>query len=128
MASSLLCRATRDAGALRNRYVAPDSGAHVLGDLTIGANGALFVSEGLGSGVYMLAPGHSTLKALPPGVLVFPQTPALSSDGATLCVSDYTAGIAAVEVDTGTISWLTHTDSLALTGVDGLCRAPMTER
>lgn len=76
----------------------------------------------------MLAPGQSTLKALSPGVLVSPQAPALSSDGATLFVSDYTAGIAAVEVATGTISWLTHTDSLALTGVDGMYRAPMTER
>jgi len=47
---------------------------------------------------------------------------ALSSDGATLFVPDYSIGIAAVDVATGRITWLTHSDSLALTGIDGMYR------
>jgi hypothetical protein len=111
-------------GHLRGRYVAPDTGAHALGDLTIGANGAVYVSDGVGSGVYVLDQGSSALRALVPrGVLVSPQTPALSSDGATLFVPDYAIGIAAVSVASGKVAWVTHSDSLALTGIDGLYRA-----
>ena len=110
-------------GAERGRYAAPDAGAHALGDLTIGASGAVYVSDGLGSGIYVLEPGHDSLRTLvPPGVLVSPQTPALSSDGATLFVADYAIGIAAVTVATGHVAWLAHSDSLALTGIDGLYR------
>jgi hypothetical protein len=110
-------------GKLRGRYVAPDTGAHALGDLVVGANGVVYVSDGIGGGVYVLAPGHDSLRVLvPPGILVSPQTPALSSDGSTLFVPDYAIGIAAVSVATGKITWLTHSDSLALTGIDGLYR------
>ena len=110
-------------GAERRRYAAPDSGAHALGDLTIGANGAVYVSDGVGSGVYALDAGRDSLRVLVPrGVLVSPQTPALSSDGATLFVSDYAIGIAAVNVATGAITWLAHSDSLDLTGIDGMYR------
>ena len=57
-----------------------------------------------------------------PGIFVSPQTPALSSDGATLFVPDYAIGIAAVNIATGTVTWITHSDSLALTGIDGMYR------
>ena len=110
-------------GRLRGRYVAPDSGAHVLGDLVVGRNGAVFVSDGVGGGVYVLAPGSGSLRALvQPGVFYSPQTPALSRDHATLFVPDYAVGIAAVSVATGRIAWITHSDSLALTGIDGMYR------
>jgi outer membrane protein assembly factor BamB len=110
-------------GALRGRYVAPDSGAHVLGDLVIGSDGAVYVSDGLGSGVYALRPGRDSLQVLVPrGEFRSPQTPALSSDGSTLFVPDYSIGIAAVDVASGRISWVTHADSLALIGIDGMYR------
>jgi sugar lactone lactonase YvrE len=110
-------------GAARGRYVAPDSGAHVLGDLVVGSSGAVYVSDGVGGGVYALAPGRDTLRVLAPrGTFRSPQTPALSSDGATLFVPDYSIGIAAVDIASGRITWVTHSDSLALTGIDGMCR------
>ncbi|MDB4911521.1 MAG: hypothetical protein JWO39_2344 [Gemmatimonadetes bacterium] len=110
-------------GALRRRYVAPDSGAHVLGDLVIGNDGAVYVSDGLGSGVYTLRPGRDSLALLVPrGVFRSPQTPALSSDGATLFVPDYSIGIAAVDIASGRVTWITHADSLALAGIDGMYR------
>ena len=110
-------------GTLRGRYVAPDSGAHALGDLVVGSNGAVYVSDGIGGAVYALPPGSDSLRVLvQPGVLVSPQTPALSSDGATLFVPDYAIGIAAVNIATGKVAWITHSDSLALTGIDGMYR------
>jgi sugar lactone lactonase YvrE len=104
-------------------FFPPDSGPHALGDLTIGAQGDVYVSDGLGSAVYALAPGHAAMRVLvPSGILVSPQTPALSSDGETLFVPDYAIGIAAADVRSGAVSWLAHSDSLALTGIDGLYR------
>lgn len=110
-------------GTLLGRYEAPDSGAHALGDLTIGSRGEVYVSDGLGSGVYALDAGHASLHVLVPrGVLVSPQMPVLSSDETTLFVPDYAIGIAVVDIASGERSWLSHSDSLALTGVDGMYR------
>jgi outer membrane protein assembly factor BamB len=110
-------------GARRARFVAPDSGAHVLGDLVVGSSGAVYVSDGLGGGVYALAPRGDSLRVLVPrGTFSSPQTPALSSDGATLFVPDYSVGIAAVDIASGSVTWLTHSDSLALVGIDGMYR------
>jgi hypothetical protein len=110
-------------GALRRRLVAPDSGAHALGDLTIGHDGAVYVSDGQGSGVYALDAGASALRVLVPrGTLRSPQTPALSADGATLFVPDYAKGIAAVDVRSGAVEWVEHPDTLSLKGIDGLYR------
>ena len=110
-------------GALHARYAAPDSGAHVLGDLALGSSGAVYVSDGLGGGVYALVPGSDSMKVLVPrGTFLSTQTPALSSDGATLFVPDYSTGIAAVDIASGRVTWLTHSDSLALTGIDGMYR------
>lgn len=110
-------------GAVRGRYSAPDSGAHVLGDLVVAYSGAVYVSDGLGSGVYVLDSGSDALRTLvPPGVFTSPQTPALSSDGARLLVPDYSIGIAAVSIATGAVRWIAHSDSLALTGIDGMYR------
>lgn len=111
-------------GRLRRRYVAPDSGAHTLGDLTVAPNGTVFVADGLGSGVYSLEAGRDSLRVLVPrGVFASPQTPALSADGETLFVPDYSIGIAAVDIVSGAVTWITHSDSLALTGIDGMYRA-----
>lgn len=110
-------------GELRGRYAAPDTGAHALGDLVVARSGAVYVSDGLGGGVYALAPGSDSLRVLVArGIFRSPQTPALSSDERTLLVPDYSIGIAAVEIASGKVTWLTHSDSLALTGIDGMYR------
>lgn len=121
---SALLKFDLQSGALRGSYVAPDSGAHALGDLAIDADGAVYVSDGVGTGVYVLDAGSSALRTLvPPGLLVSPQTPALSSDGETLFVPDYAIGVASVNIRTGVVSWIAHSDSLALTGIDGMYRS-----
>ena len=110
-------------GALRARYAAPDTGAHAMGDLVVSRSGTVYVSDGLGGGVYALMPGHDALQVLvPQGKLSSPQTPALSSDESTLFVPDYSIGIAAVNIASGKLTWISHSDSLALTGIDGLYR------
>jgi hypothetical protein len=110
-------------GEFRGRYLPPDEGVHSFGDLTVAPSGDVYVSDGLGSGVYLLPAGAQALRVLVPrGVLKSPQTPALSADGQTLFVPDYAKGLAAVSTATGKVRWLDHGKDLELRGIDGLVR------
>jgi DNA-binding beta-propeller fold protein YncE len=108
-------------GTSKGRYLPPDEGAHSFGDLTLSPSGDVYVSDGIGSGVYVLPAGAKALRILVPrGVLKSPQTPVLSKDGQTLFVPDYDKGIAAVTVKTGKLTWLEHDAKMILQGIDGM--------
>lgn len=108
-------------GRLRGRFVPTDSGPHLLGDLTVGPDGTVYLSDAIGGGVYSVSASADELRALvPPGTFASPQTPALASDGEHLFVPDYAFGIAVIDLSSGRWHWLRHSDSLALTGIDGL--------
>ena len=108
-------------GEFRGRYLPPDEGAHAFGDLTVSPAGDVYLSDGIGSGVYVLPAGAGALRVLVPrGVLKSPQTPALSEDGLTLFIPDYGKGIAAVSVKTGKLRWLEHEAGMILQGIDGM--------
>jgi len=108
-----------DSGALKRRIESPVKG--VLGDLTIGRNGDVYVSEGLHGALFRLRPGSSELERLDvPGELPSPQTPALSTDEKTLYIPDYLRGIAAMDLGTHAVRWLQPADNIALSGIDGL--------
>jgi hypothetical protein len=110
-------------GEFRGRYLPPDEGAHSFGDLTVAPSGDVYLSDGIGSGVYVLPNGAQALRVLVPrGVLKSPQTPALAADGQTLFVPDYDKGLAAVSTKTGGVRWLEHGADLELRGIDGLVR------
>jgi sugar lactone lactonase YvrE len=99
-----------------------DGKAHVLGDLTVGRDGTVYVTESIGGGVYRLRPGRSTLDTLlAPGILHSPQMPALSTDG-RLLIADYVRGIAALEIPSRRVTWLPKPRTLASGGIDGLYR------
>ncbi len=111
-------------GALIARYELPrDGGArHAFGDMTVAPTGIVYVSDGLGGGVYTVAhkdaSGLTTL--VEPGQLASPQTPALAADGNQLLVPDYTRGIVSVNLGTRAVRWIEHPPELALFGIDGL--------
>ena len=108
--------------ALLARYELHDGRHHGFGDVTLTANGELFVSDGIDGGVYRVANGdRSELRTVvAAGAFRSPQTPALVAGTGRLLVPDYSRGIAVVNLRGGDPSWLPHPPELALFGIDGL--------
>ncbi|MEQ1833756.1 MAG: endonuclease/exonuclease/phosphatase family protein [Candidatus Eisenbacteria bacterium] len=111
-------------GRVRRRIELPVSGTRqVLGDLCVGADGSVYVTESLGGAVYRLRSGANALERLvAPGTYRSPQQPALAADGRHLYVADYSRGIGVIDLDRGTAGWLPKPYSLASGGIDGLVR------
>jgi sugar lactone lactonase YvrE len=106
-------------GAQKQRIESPVPG--LLGDMTIGRNGDLFLSEGIHGAVLRLKAGSSSTERLDTeGEFPSPQTPALSADEKTLYVPDYLRGIAAITLATRKVEWLQPAPGIALSGIDGL--------
>ncbi|MBI5171170.1 MAG: hypothetical protein HZA61_16910 [Candidatus Eisenbacteria bacterium] len=123
--TGLVAFALADGRVVRHVELAPDGGPHLLGDLCVGPDGTVYVSDALGSGLWRLRPGAAALEALvPPGVFGGPQAPALSPDGRRLYVSDYGRGIAIVDLKTRVVSWLAYPPGIGLQGTDGLTAIP----
>lgn len=100
-----------------------DGAKHVLGDLTLGRDGTVYVTESMGGAVYRLRAGRTTLDTLArPGTFHSPQTPVLASDGRRLLIPEYARGIAALEIVSGRVTWLAKPRTLASGGIDGLYR------
>jgi hypothetical protein len=114
-------------GALRARYDLPPGAHAVLGDMTIGPHGDIYVSEAEQGVVYILRSGHRALEVLvPAGTFVSPQNPAATPDGLRLFVADYTRGVGVIELTTGRVSWLPLPEKLTLAGTDGMYLAGQT--
>lgn len=108
-----------DSGSLRQRIDSPVTG--LLGDMTIGRGGELYVSEGMNGAVLRLPAGGSRFERLDQaGEFPSPQTPALSADEKTLYIPDYVRGIAAMSLSDHSVKWLQPAGDLALSGIDGL--------
>jgi hypothetical protein len=96
---SALLKFDVNTGKLLGRYEPSGEGKHTLGDMTLGADGTAYISDGLSGDVFVLRPGSNKLQELVPhGTFVSPQTPGLSRDGTLLYVPDYTRGIAVVDL------------------------------
>ncbi len=108
--------------ALLARYELHDGRHHGFGDVTLAADGELFVSDGIDGGVYRIKAGEGSefVTLVATGSLRSPQTPALIPGNSRLLVPDYSRGIAVVDLQGGAVSWLRHPPELALFGIDGL--------
>lgn len=89
-----------------------------LGDIALGTDGNLVISDGAAGGVY-LAQGD-TLKRADKGDFISPQTPAFSPDNKSVFVPDYTRGIGVLAIATGQVRWFAMEGKYALQGIDGL--------
>lgn len=94
---------------------------HLLGDLTVGSDGTVYVCDSRSGAVRRLRPGADSLETLVAnGGFRSPQTPALAPDGKRLYVPEYGRGIALLDLRTRNWSWLSFAPGLALQGIDGL--------
>ena len=117
---SALLKYDLDSGKILKRYELPAGGGHELGDMTLSRAGDAYASDGRGS-VFVVPHASDRLELLfGPGTFRSPQTPALSPDGRTLFVPDYSRGISVVNLATRESKLLEHPADLSLGGIDGL--------
>ena len=114
-------------GKVVRRFDLESNAPAVLGDMSVSANGTVYVSDSLGGGVYRVQGSvdkagleKAKLEKIADG-LFSPQTPVLAADGNRLFVSEYPLGIAVVDLTGGgKITELPHPDHIAVTGLDGM--------
>ena len=110
-----------DDGAELARREPPGEGPHLLGDLTVTPDGTVLVSDALAGTVLRLRAGGAVLEPLvPPHAFASPQTPALSADGRSVLVPDWTLGLFAVPLAGGSPEPVAGPGDLVTGGIDGL--------
>lgn len=112
-------------GKVVRRFDLSMGGPAVLGDMSVAANGAVYVSDSIGGGVYRVQGDlkSATLEKIG-GDFFSPQTPVLARDGKRVFVADYSMGIGVIDLSKpsapGQLTYLLHPDTVAVTGLDGL--------
>jgi sugar lactone lactonase YvrE len=123
---SAILKFNLDSGEMLKRYDMPPGAAHELGDMTLSGAGDAYVSDARGS-VFLIRRDEERVELLlGPGTFRSPQTPAVSRDGRTLLVPDYSRGISVVNLATKKSKLLAHPADLSLGGIDGLYLAGRT--
>jgi hypothetical protein len=106
---------------LIKKYEPLDAREHALGDMTLASNGDAYVSDGASGDLYVVRHDRDTLEALvSPGVFISPQTPTLNASETILYVPDYAEGIAMINLENDSITWVKSSRPTALEGIDGL--------
>ena len=108
-------------GKVRTR-IAPPLGTFHPGDVSA-SDGQVFVSDSQNGAVYRLTPSGTALMAIvAPGVGKSGQGSAFDQANNRLIVADYSQGITAIDLATGTRTLLPRDNDRPLRGIDGLMR------
>lgn len=117
---SALMRLELATGAVEAVYALPEAG-HQLSDLALGPDGTVFVSDSVGGGIYMLAPGSGRLEHLVDAPeRASPQGLVVSEDGRWLIFANYGTGLHRVVIETGAIQQVRVPEGVEARGLDGL--------
>ena len=124
-AKSAVLRFDLATGRLQKRYdLRQTKRGNSPGDVAIGRDGSLYVADSRSGVLYVIEPGADSLAVLVgEGTFMSPQQSALSGDGRSLYVADYTRGLARVDLATRAVTWVSHPRNVALSGIDGLLAA-----
>jgi len=106
----------------RKAWMARDSSAaHTFGDVAVAPNGDVYVSDSQAPWILELATGSDSLVPfLTDPLFRSLQGMAITPDGATMYVADYSHGLLRVSLASKTVSLLTGPRGVTLLGVDGL--------
>ncbi len=105
-------------GRLLAEHLGPPEAKSSFGDLMLGADGSLYVSDSGDGRLLRLAPGAQALEVVSHGVFRSPQGLA-RAPGRALIVADYVRGLFVLGAD-GAVAPLPLPDGRPLTGIDGL--------
>jgi sugar lactone lactonase YvrE len=115
--ASALLRIDPDDGRILALYGAPSDAR--LGDVALGPDGTVYVSDSLAGQVLRLKPGAPTLERF----VVSPElgsAQGMAVRGRALIVADYATGLHRVDLDSGAVEPIAVPSSLADAGIDGL--------
>jgi len=102
----------------------PGAGPHVANDLELDRDGAVFVSDSVGSAIYRVPARDGPVEVfVPAGTFRSPQGMVLSTDGRSLCVADYGRGLLRVDRESRKATEIPAPDDAFLLGIDGLARS-----
>lgn len=105
------------------RTIAGGEGAKAFGDIVVGADGAVYVSDSGSGDVLRLAPGAAELtRVAKVDQHPSPQGLAISDDGAVLVFSNYANGLHRVDLRTGALTRIAGPEGIDIRGVDGVAR------
>ncbi len=110
-------------GRLLARYRAPDAPRRNFGDVAVGPDGTVYVSDSLAGDVWRLGVEDEALRRLVPvGVFGSPQGMAVSADGETLILADYGSGLHRIALADGRVTPMPSPRDASLIGIDTLLR------
>ena len=108
-------------GAITRRWDLPAvKGGHVLGDLAVGPNGDIYVTDSNEPVLYRLRPGADTLERLTHPLFRSLQGMAPTPDGRTLYVADYSHGLLRVDLASRTVTRVADAPHSTSLGCDGI--------
>lgn len=113
-------------GEIRRVAALPADGAgHLLGDLTMAADGTVYATDSLAPVIWRLPPGAVQPKRwLESEEFQSLQGLAVVADGKALLVSDYANGMFVIDLATRVIRSLASPPETTLVGIDGIAVAP----
>ena len=112
-----------ESGRILARYRAPDAPRRNFGDVAVGPDGAVYVSDSTAGDVWRLPAGGEALEALvPSGVFGSPQGMALDADGKALILADYGSGLHRIDLANGRVTPVPAPGDASLIGVDTVLR------
>lgn len=107
---------------LKQKYpIREDGKVHLLGDLVLASNGTVYTTDSRTPWIYRLDAGATDIAPFLTDTLFRSlQGLALSENEKTLFVADYRRGLLAVDLETRQVTCLSCTQSVDLSGIDGL--------
>jgi sugar lactone lactonase YvrE len=117
---SVLLKLDLKSARILDRFSPSDSEQHTMGDMTLMRDGSAIVCDSRGGAVFRLRPGSSKLERIDAGEFISPQTPTLSADEKYAFIPDYARGIGRIDLTSGAVTWIEHSDDTAVSGIDGM--------
>lgn len=108
-------------GKLLKKYLLKDGKKHVLGDLAVAQNGAVFATDSVSPNIYRINPAKDEIEEfLTDKAFASLQGIAFSPDEKQIFVADYSAGIFSIDLKTKKVLLLAPAQTVVTLGIDGL--------